>query len=39
MKNILELIQVIAWVLWITFTDKEQRRQFEYDLGGGEIEP
>ena len=39
MKRFLECVWLIAEVIWILITDKEQRRQYEYDNGGGEIEP
>lgn len=38
MKRYLESVWLIAGVCWALMTDKEQRRQYEYDLGGGEIE-
>ena len=39
MKRFLESVWLIAEVLWILWTDKTERRQYDYDLGGGEIEP
>ena len=39
MKRYLESVWLIAGVLWVLLTDKTERRQYQYDLGGGEIEP
>ena len=39
MKRFLECVWMIVVVCWILLTDKEERRQYDYDLGGGEIEP
>ena len=39
MKRVLECVWLSAEVCWILLIDKEERRQYEYDLGGGEIEP
>ena len=39
MKRYFECVWMVAGAFWILLTDKEQRRQYEYDLGGGEIEP
>lgn len=38
MKNILECVWCAVYVLWTLLTSKEERRQFMYDLGNGEIE-
>ena len=39
MKRSLECVWLIAEFCWILLTDKAERRQYDYDLGGGEIEP
>ena len=39
MKRFLESVWLIAEVCWILLIDKAERRQYDYDLGGGEIEP
>ena len=37
MKRYVECIWMLAGILWI-LVDKEQRRQYNYDLGYGEID-
>ena len=37
MTRYLECLWMIARIAWTLFTDEEQRRQYEYDLGYGEI--
>ena len=37
MKQYLESFWLIVSVCWTLMTDKEERRQYDYDLGGGEI--
>ena len=39
MKRFLECVWLIAEVCWILLIDKAERRQCDYDLGGGDIEP
>ena len=39
MKLCIECLCLFFETLWILLTDKEQRRQYNYDLGTGEIEP
>ena len=39
MKRYLECAGLIAGACWALLTDKETRCQYDYDLGGGEIEP
>ena len=39
MKRFIEYLWLFAVVFWILLTNEEECRQFEYDNGGGEIEP
>lgn len=38
MKNFFGCLWIIFGSLWILATNEEERRQYEYDLGYGEIE-
>ena len=38
MKRYLECFWLIAGIVWLLLTNKDERRQYDYDLGGGEIE-
>jgi hypothetical protein len=38
MKRLFIAVQLLAECVWTLCTDKEEQRQYEYDLGNGEIE-
>jgi hypothetical protein len=38
MKRLFIAIQLLVACVWTLLTDKEEQRQYEYDLGNGEIE-